>query len=51
MQHDLSARTEHVLEAGLRLRAKTAKHRQSLSQNQEYLVTRYGPELAATASQ
>ena len=31
MQHDLSARTEHALEAGLRLRAKTAKHLQSLS--------------------
>ncbi|WP_292175897.1 hypothetical protein [Mesorhizobium sp.] len=51
MQHDLSVRTEHALEAGLRLRAKTAKHLQSLSQNREYLVTRYGPELAATASQ
>ncbi|WP_292148486.1 hypothetical protein [Mesorhizobium sp.] len=51
MQHDLSARTEHALEAGLRLRAKTAKHLQSLSQNREYLVTRYGPELAATTSQ
>ncbi|BAB52590.1 hypothetical protein [Mesorhizobium japonicum] len=51
MQHDLSKRTEQALEAGLRLRAKTAKHLQSLSQNREYLVTRYGPELAATASQ
>lgn len=51
MQHDLSERTEHAIEAGLRLRAKTAKHLQSLSQNREYLVTRYGPELAATASQ
>ncbi|WP_198327573.1 hypothetical protein [Mesorhizobium sp. WSM1497] len=26
MQHDLSARTEHALEAGLRLRTKTATH-------------------------
>ncbi|MER9545693.1 hypothetical protein NKI72_27205 [Mesorhizobium sp. M0437] len=51
MQHDLSARTELALEAGLRLRAKTAQHLHSLSQNREYLVTRYGPELAATASQ
>ncbi|MGX5805855.1 hypothetical protein ACWGS9_32245 [Bradyrhizobium sp. Arg314] len=51
MQHDLSARTEQALEAGLRLRAKTARHLQSLSQNREYLVTRYGPEMAATASQ
>ncbi|MDX8437110.1 hypothetical protein RFN25_27155 [Mesorhizobium abyssinicae] len=51
MQHDLSARTEHTTAAGLRLRAKTAKHLQSLSQNREYLVTRYGPEMSATASQ
>lgn len=51
MQHDLSERTERAQEAGLRLRAKTAKHLQSLSQDREYLVTRYGPELAATASQ
>ncbi|CDX22391.1 conserved hypothetical protein [Mesorhizobium sp. ORS 3324] len=51
MHHDLSARTKHTPAAGLRLRAKTAKHLQSLSQNREYLVTRYGPELAATASQ
>lgn len=51
MQHDLSERTEYALEAGLRLRAKTANHLQSVSQNREYLITRYGPELAATASQ
>ncbi|MGX9147231.1 hypothetical protein [Mesorhizobium sp. 128a] len=51
MHHDLSARTEHTMAAGLRLRAKTAKHLQSLSQNREYLVTRYGPEMSATASQ
>lgn len=51
MHHDLSARTEHTTAAGLRLRAKTAKHLQSLSQNREYLVTRYGPEMSATASQ
>ncbi|MBZ9994056.1 hypothetical protein [Mesorhizobium sp. BH1-1-4] len=50
MHHDLSARTEHTLAAGLLLRAKTAKHLQTLSQNREYLVTRYGPEMAATAS-
>ncbi|TGU42539.1 hypothetical protein EN795_35240, partial [bacterium M00.F.Ca.ET.152.01.1.1] len=46
MHHDLSARTEHTTAAGLRLRAKTAKHLQSLSQNREYLVTRYGPEMS-----
>ncbi|WP_292588986.1 hypothetical protein [Mesorhizobium sp.] len=51
MHHDLSARTEHTMAAGLRLRAKTARHLQSLSQNREYLITRYGPEMSATASQ
>ncbi|MDX8498923.1 hypothetical protein RFM99_10865 [Mesorhizobium sp. VK4C] len=51
MHHDLSARTDHTVAAGLRLRGKTTKHLQSLSQNREYLVTRYGPEMAATASQ
>ena len=51
MHHNLAERTERALEAGLRLRAKTANHLQSLSQNREYLVTRYGPELAATTSQ
>ncbi|MER8822730.1 hypothetical protein [Mesorhizobium sp. M0619] len=51
MQHNLAERTERALEVGLRLRAKTANHLQSLSQNREYLVTRYGPELAATTSQ
>lgn len=51
MQHDLAARSAHTVDAGLRLRAKTANHLQSLSQNREYLITRYGPELAATASQ
>ncbi|ESY35261.1 hypothetical protein X747_28780 [Mesorhizobium sp. LNJC384A00] len=51
MHHDLAARAKHTVEAGLRLRAKTANHLQSLSQNREYLITRYGPELAATVSQ
>ncbi|RUW26576.1 hypothetical protein EN858_22185 [Mesorhizobium sp. M4B.F.Ca.ET.215.01.1.1] len=50
MQLDLAARAKHTVEARLRLRAKTANHLQSLSQNREYLITRYGPELAATAS-
>jgi hypothetical protein len=51
MHHDLAARTERTLEAGLRLRTKTANHLRSLSQNREYLVTRYDPEPAATPSQ
>ena len=51
MQHDLSARTQYAIDAGLVLRTKTIRHLQSLSQGREYLVTRYGPELAATVSQ
>jgi predicted ribonuclease toxin of YeeF-YezG toxin-antitoxin module len=30
----------------LRLRKKTAEHLQKLDENQEYLIARYGPEMA-----
>jgi hypothetical protein len=33
------------------LRELTLKHLGELSESREYLVTRYGPELASTASQ
>ena len=48
LRHDLGTRAEL---ADLRLRKLTMGHLQSLSLSQEYLVTRYGPELAATTSQ
>jgi hypothetical protein len=51
LQHDLWARTELAMTAGLHLRKRTMEHLQSLSRSREYLVTRYGPELAATTSQ
>jgi hypothetical protein len=51
MQHDIWARTELARAAGLRLRKRTADHLRSLSQNREYLITRYGPEMVATTSQ
>lgn len=51
LQHDLGARAELSIAVGLRLRMRTAKHLQTLSQNREHLITRYGPELATTASQ
>jgi hypothetical protein len=51
MQHDLWARTELAVAAGLSLRIRTRAHLRKLSESREYLVTRYGPELAATASQ
>jgi hypothetical protein len=51
MQHDIWARTELALAAGLLIRKRTADHLRSLGQNREYLITRYGPELVATTSQ
>jgi len=51
MQHDLATRAELAQTAGLRLRLRTSEHLRTLSQSKEYLVTRYGPELAATTSQ
>ncbi len=51
LQHDLWARTELATATGLHLRRRTMEHLQSLSRSREYLVTRYGPELAATTSQ
>ncbi|QNA84461.1 hypothetical protein G4G27_11015 [Sphingomonas sp. So64.6b] len=51
LQHDLGARTELAAAAGLKLRQKTAEHLKTLHQNREYLVTRYGPELASQTSQ
>lgn len=51
LQHDLGARTELAAAAGLKLRQKTTAHLKSLHRNREYLVTRYGPELASQTSQ
>jgi hypothetical protein len=51
MQHDLARRTEIANSSGLRLRVRTAAHLEAVAVQREYLVTRYGPELAGTASQ
>jgi hypothetical protein len=51
MQHDLMARAKLAVMEGLRLRKRTIDHLQSLSQNREYLVIRYAPELVGTTSQ
>ena len=51
LRHDLSARIELAVAAGLKLRVKTTDHLKSLHESREYLVMRYGPELAGTASQ
>jgi hypothetical protein len=51
LQHDMWARTELALAGGLRLRQRTVDHLRALGVSREYLVTRYGPELASTTSQ
>ena len=51
LKHDLAARTELVMDAGLRLRLRTAVHLREMMERREYLVARYGPEQSATISQ
>ena len=51
LQHDLGKRTDLALSYGLKLRKRTAEHLRSMGQHREYLITRYGPEMVATASQ
>ena len=51
LQHDLEDRTEQAIACGLKLRVKTAEHLKTMGRNREYLVMRYGPEMASTASQ
>jgi hypothetical protein len=51
LQHNLQARAERALAAGLNLRKRTAEHLRRLSEGREYLASRYGAELAATLSQ
>lgn len=51
LQHDLPARAALAIAGGLSLRKRTLEHIRSLSAAREYLVSRYGPELAAPMSQ
>ncbi|UJW85103.1 hypothetical protein [Devosia sp. SL43] len=51
MRHDLVLRVEAATKMGLGLRVRTAAHLRGLHQTREYLITRYGPELAGTNSQ
>jgi hypothetical protein len=50
LHHDLSARAQLAAAEGLKLRKRTAVHLDHLCLSREYIVTRYGPELAATTS-
>ena len=47
--HDLGARTELALVAGLQLRKRTAAPLRSLTETREYLVSRYDPAVASAS--
>ena len=51
LQHDFDTRTSMAMGNGLILRSRTVDHLRSMDINREYLVSRYGPELASTSSQ
>ncbi|MEA3001285.1 MAG: hypothetical protein QOH81_73 [Sphingomonadales bacterium] len=51
MQHDLAKRSALATAGGLKLRARTEAHLNTLAKTREYIVTRYGPELSGAASQ
>lgn len=51
MQHNLENRIKLAADCGLTLRVKTKEHLNAMERKREYLVMRYGPEMASTASQ
>lgn len=51
LQHNLAGKTALAVDGGLKLRKKTAEHLIKMSQDREYLISRYGPEMAATLSE
>lgn len=51
LRHDIGESSRLAIDAGLILRKRTARHLETLSENREYLVTRYGPEMTPTLSQ
>lgn len=46
--HNLATHSELAVENGLVLRQRTAAHLHKLTEDREYLVTRYGPEMTST---
>ena len=50
-QHNLAEKTRLAVDGGLTLRKKTAGHLIKMSQDREYLISRYGPETATTLSE
>lgn len=51
LQHDLAARTELALIAGLVLRVRTVAHLKALCDGREYLISRYAPDRVGDATQ
>jgi len=51
LKHSLVERLHLAQKHGLRLKDRTADHLEAMTDNREYLVTRYGPEITATVSQ
>ena len=49
--HNLAARTESAIASGLVLRKRTAEHLRKMTEDREYLVSRYGPEMTSTLSE
>ena len=47
MHHDLTERATFAKENGLKLRERTAKHLTAMTENREYVVTRYEPAMNA----
>lgn len=47
--HDLGARTDLALVAGLHLRKRTAAHLRTLTETREYLVSRYDPAISSAS--
>jgi hypothetical protein len=50
LQHNLAARAQLAIAGGLQLRQRTAAHLKTLSENREYIATRYGAEMTGTYS-
>jgi hypothetical protein len=51
LQHRLKDRADLSIVSGLQLRKRTAAHLVALDDNQEYLVTRYRPQMMAKVTQ
>ena|SRR6478736_443364 len=49
LHHNLATRTELALTAKLKLRGRTTRHLQSLSQTREYLISRYDPNFSGAS--